>query len=108
MTGPEATVESYLKTSVEAADGVCIKIKASGVKGVPDRIVTMNGLTVFVELKSKSGKLSIHQQGIYRKITAAGGFVFVLDSKDAVDNFMVFMLQDEDEPTIWTPGMLDS
>ena len=97
MTGPEATIEQYLKESVEGAEGMCIKIKSSGVRGVPDRVVILNGLTVFVELKSESGNVSRHQQRTFTAITAAGGFVFLLDSKDRVDDFMTFMLQDVDE-----------
>ena len=105
----ERTVEQYLKDSVEAAGGLCIKVKASGVKGVPDRIVVLEGVTMFVELKSKSGKLSIHQRKLFRKIQAAGGLVFVLDNKDGVDDFMVFCLQNlAEEPLIWTPGPVDS
>ena len=94
MTGPEAKVEAYLKACVEDAGGECIKIKASGVKGVPDRIVIINGVTCFVELKSKSGKLSMHQRKMFSRIHGAGGIIFVLDDKDRIDDFIVFALQD--------------
>lgn len=98
MTGPEATIEQYLKESVEGAGGMCIKFK--GQKDVPDRVVILNGLTVFVELKAPGAKPRQSQVRMFTAMQIAGAMVFWLDGKDKVDEFIVFMLQDMDEPRI--------
>lgn len=109
MGGPEAKIESYLKDSVEAAGGCCYKIASSGVRGVPDRLIVLNGITALVECKSEKGNLSHHQTKVFNQITKAGGFVFLIDSKERVDDMLLFLLQDEDDgPQIWVPGGLDS
>jgi hypothetical protein len=106
VTGQEAKIEQYLREQVEGAGGVCLKFTGTK-RGVPDRVIVLNGLTVFVELKApKGGKVSAHQDRMFRKIMAAGGFVFLINTKDQVDDFIVFMLQDDDTPQLILPDYI--
>ena len=88
--GPEANLEKYFKKRVEALGGICWKLTSPGRRGVPDRLVAHIHFPspIMVELKSKSGKLSIHQRKAISRLTAAGVMVLVLDSIKAVDDFV--------------------
>lgn len=41
---------------------LCMKFVSPGRVGVPDRIIMMHGVVIFVEVKSPTGKLSARQQ----------------------------------------------
>ena len=88
--GPEAKIEARLKKRVEELGGVCFKVNSPGTRGMPDRLVAHINFPapIMVELKSKSGKLSIHQRKAISRLTAAGVMVLVLDSIKAVDDFV--------------------
>ena len=93
--GPEAKIEAYLVKSVKDAGGMAVKNK--GTRGFPDRTVLLNGLVVFIEVKAEGEEPRPEQIRMFTKISAIGCMVFVIDSKDRVDDFMVFMLQDMEE-----------
>lgn len=92
MGAAENKVEQYLVDEVEKREGLAIKVKRAGVKGVPDRIVILNFMTVFVECKSKQGKLEDHQIRLFNKMGAAGALIFVVNDRETVDNFIQFMM----------------
>ena len=97
MSGPEKIIEQYLKERIEELGGVCWKWTSPGMRGAPDRVVLHPHIgVVFVELKSKAGKLSVHQRKAFTQISAAGGTVFVIDSKSGVDNFIDELILDDD------------
>lgn len=88
----EKTIEAYLRKRVKAVGGLCIKFTSPSLIGVPDRIVVMPGGKVhFVELKSGRGRgvISTVQERRHRELRALGCEVYVLDSIDAVDYFMI-------------------
>jgi hypothetical protein len=95
MAGPEAKIEQYLKKAVENAGGVCIKIQSSSMKGVPDRLVVLNGMMLLVELKSDRGNLSKHQKIVYENVMSAGGMVFVMSDIETVDHLMAFLMDEQ-------------
>ena len=52
----ENEVEAYLRRQVEKLGGLCIKIPADYMRGIPDRIVLLpHGVLVWVETKRPSG-----------------------------------------------------
>ena len=94
MSGPEAIIEKHLKKEVEKAGGMCIKF--TGQKDVPDRVVILNGITAFVEVKAPGVKPRASQKRMFGKMYDAGAIVFVLDSKEGVTEILRFMRLAED------------
>lgn len=90
MKRPEAVLETYFKQSAEKNGYVQYKF-TSGVTGVPDRILIGNGLTVFVELKSKNGIVSKRQEVVIDAIRRHGGTVFVPFCVKDIDNIMTYI-----------------
>ena len=85
----ESTIEKRLLTRVEERGGLCYKFVSPGNKGVPDRIViTPDGQTVYVELKSPTGRLSPMQRFQQAELAARNVQVHVLNSVDMVEQFM--------------------
>lgn len=86
----ESIVESYLKSRVEANDGLCLKFKDPSQNGAPDRLVVFHGIpTLYVELKRPiGGVLSVAQGRYHAKLRARGQRVYLLRSPVEVDAFM--------------------
>mgnify|MGYP001813087655 CR=1 FL=1 len=91
MSELEKTIERYLVKQVEDRNGMCLKFNSDSMRGVPDRIVVMNPMTVFVELKAPGEQPRPEQERCFDKIVDAGGDVFVIDNKDDVDDFVHLM-----------------
>lgn len=90
--GPEATIEQHLRQQIEGAGGVCLKFKSTRA-GVPDRIVAINGHTVFVELKApQTGRLSKLQEYYIKRLRRSGADVRVIDSIPDVDALITELL----------------
>lgn len=51
-------------------------------KGISDLIAVKEGLTVWIEVKTASGKLSKHQKQFREQITASGGIYIVVRGVD--------------------------
>ncbi len=85
----EKVIEAYLRDGVKRMGGRAYKFVSPGNIGVPDRMVCMpGGRIVFIELKApgrKSSPMQVKQQGELRKL---GNTVLVIDSKEAVDEFL--------------------
>ena len=93
----EKIIEKYLKKQVEYLGGITFKFVSPGRRGVPDRILIVPGVGVlFVELKAKAGRLSIHQRRCFSDISDAGGDVIVLNSKSEVDEFLADLVGMDD------------
>ena len=59
----ERDIEAWLRTRIEGMGGMFYKFTSPGEDGVPDRIAIFpDGRIVFVELKTKYGKLSRIQE----------------------------------------------
>ena len=83
----ETNLEQYLKNQIEKHGGLCFKF-ISGVSGVPDRIIVLNGTTAFIELKQQNKKPTKLQQKIINDINSCGGLVIVVDSKIKIDQLI--------------------
>jgi len=83
----ERDIERHLVRVVEAAGGRCWKW--TGQRGVPDRIVMLpGGLTLFVEVKTKGGKISPLQRHTIGVMRSLDQMVFVVWSKEDVNQMM--------------------
>lgn len=88
----ESVVERYLKKRCEAEGFLCYKFTSPGTDGVPDRVLIGHGLTVFVELKSpgeKPRKLQVHT---FEEMRKHGAIVYVVDTKELVDELLSNLL----------------
>lgn len=74
MSTKEASIEEYLRGRVEDLQGVCIKLSPVGLRGVPDRLIVLQGpRVVFVELKRpKGGVISALQHWWRKRLLALG------------------------------------
>jgi hypothetical protein len=84
----ERDVEYHLRTRVEREGGICYKFASPGRRGVPDRIVLLRGVTVFVEVKAPGEKTTKQQDFEINRMRRVGAFVVVVDSKESVNNLM--------------------
>lgn len=51
----ESSVENFLKDEVALRGGICVKLNPAWYTGIPDRLVIVYGVPVFVELKRPKG-----------------------------------------------------
>ncbi len=85
----EKAIEKYLFDEVKQMGGVCLKYSNPNMAGYPDRVVLLpNGVTVWIELKSKSKKPTKLQEIRIASLKGLGHRVFVIDSKEAVDTVL--------------------
>jgi len=85
----ENAVENYLTKEVERRGGITYKFESPGQKGVPDRIVILNGRTAFVETKRpKGGRFSKLQKWQIDRMRKAGAKVYTAKNKEEVDAIM--------------------
>lgn len=81
--------EKKLRETCKKLGGIAVKLYALSLTGLPDRMVLMPGGRIwFVELKSERGKLSAMQSFVHRFLRNLGFKVEVLNSGDALDNFL--------------------
>lgn len=85
---PEASIESYFIKKCKENQILQYKF-ISGETGVPDRIIICNGITAFVELKAKDGRLSARQKLVHKNIRNHGGIIYVPFSKSEVDDVII-------------------
>lgn len=85
----EKRIEKKLRDACRKMGGIAIKLYSLSLTGLPDRMVLMPGGRIwFVELKSERGKLSAMQSFVHRFLHNLGFKVEVLNSGDALDNFL--------------------
>lgn len=93
---PEKQVEKYLVDRITNLGGLPWKFMSPGTAGVPDRIVIMNGLICFVELKRpKGGRVSDMQQWRIDQLKKHGVKAYVLKNKDEVAHLVEHMMRGE-------------
>lgn len=84
----ESTIENYLVERTKAAGGECRKLKWIGRRGAPDRLVMLNGRTIFIELKAPGEKAKPHQVREHERMRRMGQRVEVVDSCERVDEVL--------------------
>ncbi|KFN93637.1 VRR-NUC domain protein [Tetragenococcus muriaticus PMC-11-5] len=81
----ENDIENYLIRKTEMLGGLCLKFVSPGRRGVPDRIILIDGKTFFVELKRPGGFLRKDQLKMKEKFEKQGINVYVVDTKQKAD-----------------------
>ncbi len=84
----EKDIERYLVKQVKDAGGIAYKWVSPGKRGVPDRIIVMPHKVVFVELKATGKKPTKQQWLIHGSLRYLGQLVWVIDSREQVDEFI--------------------
>ena len=85
----EKEIEIYLVRKIKNKKGIAYKFTSPGNSGVPDRLCLLpNGKIFFVELKSPGKKPRALQVNQITKITKLGQRVYVMDSKEKVDEVL--------------------
>lgn len=85
----EREVEKYLVRQVESLGLATYKFVPDQAPGMPDRVVLLPGSRVlWVELKTKGGRLSELQLYRHAELRKAGHDVVVVWSKDQVDELI--------------------
>ena len=84
----ESKIESYLKKRVKECGGHTRKLRYIACDGAPDRMVLLNGKLHFIELKSSEGRLRKNQVAQLDLLVAYNQSVHVINSIEAVDNFI--------------------
>lgn len=91
----ESQVEKYLVARVEAYGGTCEKFVSPSCRNVPDRLVCWAPTdpcgcprVVFVECKATGKKPTPAQLRDHRRRQEMGFRVYVVDSYEAVDDFI--------------------
>lgn len=95
----EKEIENYLVRKIKNKKGTAYKFTSPGNSGVPDRLCLLpNGKIFFVELKSPGKKPRALQVNQITKIMSLGQRVYVVDSKEKVDEVL------ETELSNWKEG----
>lgn len=85
----ESQIEAHLVKLVKQHGGYCIKLPAVLYKGIPDRVLFLPGArTVFVELKTKSGRQSAMQRKWQQWLEALGFAYHIPRSKQDVEELI--------------------
>jgi hypothetical protein len=84
----ESQVERHLHSRIGLIGGMCLKFTSPGTAGVPDRIIIHEGRTMFVELKRPGETPRPLQVTVFRQMKRLGAFIYVLSSKEQVDQFV--------------------
>ncbi len=88
MSHRESDVEKHLHKLVTEAGGTTRKWTSPGHVGVPDRIVVINGLIEFAEVKTEVGKLSSMQEREIARLRDHGARVEVVYGKRGVELYV--------------------
>jgi hypothetical protein len=85
----EKTVENYLRDKVKTMGGIALKVNASNMAGLPDRMILFpEGKIYFVELKAPGKKPRPLQLASHRILRGLGFRVYVIDTKEGVLDFL--------------------
>ncbi len=85
----ESSLQVYFKARVAKAGGKAFKVNCESERGFPDLIVCTDWGLKLVEMKSKTGRLSIHQKRVHGELDGHAVSVSVLDSREAVDKWLL-------------------
>lgn len=91
MKAKEKNLEKRLREEVRKLGGLALKLWPLSYAGLPDRIILLPGGRVkFVELKSEGQKPNGLQLIMHGKLERIGFPVWVIDTADAVTEFLLY------------------
>lgn len=89
----ENIIESYLIKRVKDLGGICWKFNSASVAGVPDRMIILNGVVSFLEVKRPGLKPKSHQRVAIAVLRRHGILADFADTKEKVDAFLVSIME---------------
>lgn len=84
----EKQIEAYFVKRIKKIGGISYKWTSPGTVGVPDRIMILGNAVYFVELKTKTGRVSPAQKKVHKELVKHGADVLILWSKEDVDELI--------------------
>ena len=82
----EKALEDRLRREVESRGGKAVKLTSQLHRGLPDRLILMQGgLAFFVEVKTTGKRPTKLQQAVHRDLRTLGFQVFVVDSTASLE-----------------------
>ena len=85
----EKEIEKALIDKVKLHEGLCLKFISPSMTGIPDRIILLpKGKIGFVETKRSGGEPRPIQKKRIKQFKNLGFKVYVLDSKDNIDEII--------------------
>jgi VRR-NUC domain. len=85
----EVQIEAKMVRMIRDRGGLCYKFVSPSNPGVPDRIViTPDGRTIYIELKTEIGRLAKIQQWQLEEMRKRNADVRVLKGMEQVDQFL--------------------
>lgn len=89
---PEGRIVAYFTKACRSCGWEPRKVEWSGRRGAPDWFVMVpGGMSFWAEIKAPGEKPKPHQEREIERLRASGNTVFVLDSKEAVEELMEWM-----------------
>ena len=96
----ESQIEAKLVRMVRERGGLCFKFVSPSNPGVPDRIIiTPDGRTVYVELKTETGRLRRIQEWQISEMRKRGADVRVVKGLDAVKALVMDLFPPKEDST---------
>lgn len=96
----ESQIEAKLARMVRERGGLCFKFVSPSNPGVPDRIIiTPDGRTVYVELKTETGRLRHIQEWQISELRKRGADVRVAKGLDAVKALVMDLFPPKEDST---------
>jgi len=84
----ESDIERYLLRALRDYKCHVRKLRFVGHRGAPDRAIMRDGKTFYVELKAPGKKVPAYQAREHERLRDVGQTVVVIDSFEAVDQFV--------------------
>jgi hypothetical protein len=85
----ERHLEGYFTTQCKKLGLLSLKLHVRFARGWPDRVVPLkDGRTLWIEIKRPGGKTTPLQDKVHEQLRARGHLVYVLDSKEGIDNVL--------------------
>lgn len=89
MGESEKVLEAKLRKAIELRGGIALKLSSQLHRGLPDRMVLMpHAMIYFVEMKSSGKRPTALQRLCHDWLRKLGYFVAIIDSSEALDNFL--------------------
>lgn len=96
----ESQIEAKLVRMVRERGGLCFKFVSPSNPGMPDRIIiTPDGRTVYVELKTETGRLRRIQEWQISEMRKRGADVRVVKGLDAVKALVMDLFPPKEDST---------
>lgn len=86
----EKTLERKLNERVRQIGGMSIKLHGAVQGGLPDRLILIKGVSLFVELKTTGEKLRPLQVEMHRRIRETGHKTYIIDSQETLNEFIQY------------------